>query len=280
MLITPQNQAPNTATPSANPADGKVQAGVETLLQGLGHTRARLAAAASAAGRSPQDVHLLAVSKQHSAEAIRALAGAGQRDFGESYPQEALPKIAALRELVGRPPVLPDSDAARASDQAVVVDSPSDDLVWHFIGQLQTNKTRAVAEHFQWVHALDRLKIAQRLNEQRPEALGRLNVCIQVKLAPEAGKGGIEPSDLPALAEEISRLPRLRLRGLMCLPPPQPTFDTQKPYFDSLAEHLHALQRRGFEVDTLSMGMSADLEAAVAAGATWVRIGTAIFGAR
>jgi pyridoxal phosphate enzyme (YggS family) len=281
MLITPQNQGPNTATPPSNPVKGAVL--------GLAHTRARLAAAARAAGRPPQEIHLLAVSKQQSVEAIRTLAEAGQRHFGESYSQEALPKIAALREPAQTAAAPPDrrpfSEAAQeaaqeAADQGGDSDSPPHDLVWHFIGQVQTNKTRVVAEHFQWVHTLDRVKIAQRLNDQRPEHLGPLNVCIQVKLAEESGKGGIDPQEIVTLAAAISPLPRLKLRGLMCLPPPQPTFETQKPYFDSLAEQLRALQRAGFEVDTLSMGMSDDVEAAVAAGATWVRIGTAIFGAR
>ena len=224
-----------------------------SLTAALTRTRARLANAAAASGRSIDDVRLLAVSKQQPVAAIRTLAAAGQKHFGESYPQEALPKLEELRD-------------------------PS--LVWHFIGQLQTNKTRAVAENFHWVHTVNRLKIAQRLNDQRPRHLDRLEVCIQVKLAEESGKGGVAPQDIVGLATAIVRLPQLRLRGLMCIPPPTDTFDAQKAYFDALAGHLRSLQQAGLDVDTLSMGMSTDLEAAVAAGATWVRIGTAIFGAR
>lgn len=177
----------------------------------------------------------------------------GQRDFGENYLQEALAKIDALSDL---------------------------DLVWHFTGQLQANKTRPVAEHFAWVHTLDRERIAVRLNDQRPHYAPALNVCIQVRLAEEPGKGGVAPSELLPLARRIRELPQLALRGLMCIPPPSQDFDTQRARFEELARYQRELIAAGFPLDTLSMGMSDDLEAAIAAGATWVRIGTAIFGAR
>lgn len=216
-------------------------------------TRTRIASAASKYGRAPDSVGLVAVSKTQPAEALRAIAEMGQRDFGENYLQEALPKLEALADL---------------------------ELVWHFTGQLQSNKTRAVAEHFAWVHTLDRERIAIRLNEQRPHHAPLLNVCIQVRLADEPGKGGIAPSELFALASRVRELPKLRLRGLMCIPPPSDTFDGQRGWFEQLARCRNDLSERGFELDTLSMGMSDDMEAAIAAGATWVRIGTALFGAR
>lgn len=216
-------------------------------------TRTRIATAAAQSGRLADSVRLVAISKGHPAAAIRALAGLGQRDFGENYLQEALPKLQALADLK---------------------------LTWHFTGQLQSNKTRAVAEHFDWVHTLDRERIARRLNEQRPYYAAPLNICVQVSLVPEPGKGGVPPADLLALAEQIVALPKLKLRGLMCIPPPRDTFEEQRELFERLAACQRQLQEAGFDVDTLSMGMSADLEAAVAAGATWVRIGTALFGER
>ncbi len=214
---------------------------------------ARIESAARRAGRDPATVMLLAVSKQHPAEAVRAAAAAGQRHFGENYPQEALAKIELLRDLP---------------------------LAWHFIGQLQSNKTREVAQAFQWVHTLDRAKIAERLSVQRPHYAGPLDVLLQVRLAEEAGKGGIEAAQVPALAEIVAGLPRLRLRGLMCIPPPQADESLQHEPFRRLRELLLDLNRGGHSLDTLSMGMSADLEAAIAEGATIVRVGTAIFGPR
>jgi pyridoxal phosphate enzyme (YggS family) len=196
---------------------------------------------------------LVAISKGHPASALRTVAGFGQRDFGENYLQEALPKIEALADL---------------------------SLTWHFTGQLQGNKTRTVAEHFQWVHTLDRERIAVRLNDQRPHYAPLLNVCLQVSLEDEPGKGGVPPEQLLELAQSVAKLPKLKLRGLMCIPPPRDTFDEQRAAFEQLAACQRRLVAAGFELDTLSMGMSADLEAAVAAGATWVRIGTAIFGLR
>lgn len=219
----------------------------------LAAVRARIAAAAQRAGREPGSVRLLAVSKQQQPEAVAAAADAGQREFGENYVREGVAKIEALR---GR------------------------DLCWHFIGQLQANKTRDVAAHFQWVHTLDRERIATRLDAQRPHYAPPLEVLLQVSLEAEPGKGGVEPASLPKLAEFVAGLPRLRLRGLMCIPPPATGEAEQRRPFARLRELLEALNARGHRLDTLSMGMSADLEAAVLEGATIVRVGTAVFGPR
>ena len=234
MLTGPQNSA------------AAVRAGLES-------TRKRIAAAARDAHRDPATVTLLAVSKQQSAEAVRAAFALGQRDFGENYVQEAVGKIDALADL---------------------------EIVWHFIGQLQSNKSRAVAERFHWVHTVDRERIARRLSEHRPHHASPLKVCLQVKLDPEPGKGGASLEELPALASAVAALPRLDLRGLMCIPEPRETASAQREVFQRLADALAALRALGHRLDTLSMGMSADLEAAVAAGATIVRVGTAIFGER
>jgi pyridoxal phosphate enzyme (YggS family) len=212
-----------------------------------------LAAAALGAGRAPESVRLLAVSKRQPVEAILVAAAAGQRDFGENFVQEGLSKIGA----VGR-----------------------DDLVWHFIGHLQTNKTRAVAEHFDWVHTVDRLKVAERLSRQRPAQAGDLNVCIQVNVDREAGKSGAMEEDLRVLAPSVAALPGLRLRGLMCIPAVHDTFEEQRRPFARLRRLLEELQESGLDLDTLSMGMSADYVAAIHEGATIVRIGTALFGER
>jgi hypothetical protein len=198
-------------------------------------------------------VRLLAVSKQQPAAVVRACAEAGQAEFGENYAGEALAKIEALRDLP---------------------------LTWHFIGRLQGNKTREVAGAFQWVHTLDRPRIAERLSAQRPHHAGPLDVLLQVKLADEPGKGGILPGEAPALADVVAGLPRLRLRGLMCIPEPATGEDAQRAPFRRLRELLQALRERGHALDTLSMGMSDDLEAAIAEGATIVRVGTAVFGPR
>jgi pyridoxal phosphate enzyme (YggS family) len=219
----------------------------------LRQTLTRIASAATRYGRGADSVGLVAISKGHPASAVRAVAAAGHRDFGENYLQEALPKLAELKDL---------------------------DLTWHFTGQLQSNKTRAVAEHFAWVHTLDRERIAIRLSEQRPHYAPPLQVCIQVRLEPEPGKGGVEPSEVLDLAQRVRTLPRLQLRGLMCIPPPNEDFETQRACFERLTRCLAELNAHGMALDTLSMGMSGDLEAAIAAGATWVRIGTAIFGER
>ncbi|ROR34490.1 YggS family pyridoxal phosphate-dependent enzyme [Inmirania thermothiophila] len=225
----------------------------EHIRAGLERVRARIAAAAAAAGRDPAAIRLVAVSKTHPAEAVAAAADAGQRDFGESYVQEAAGKIDAL---AGR------------------------DLVWHFIGPIQSNKTRAIAARFHWVHGVDRIKVAERLSAQRPQGLPPLEVCIQVNVSGEATKSGCSPEALPALAEAVARLPRLRLRGLMAIPAPCDDPEAQRRPFRRLRELLEGLRARGLALDTLSMGMSDDLEAAVAEGATVVRIGTAIFGLR
>lgn len=212
-----------------------------------------MATAARNTGRDPSELRLIAVSKRHPASAIRQALDCGQRDFGENFLQEALDK---QNELAGLP------------------------LSWHFIGRIQSNKTRPIAEHFDWVHTVDRLKIAERLSEQRPAGLPPLNLCIQVNVGDPEHKGGIDPAGLPELARNISRLPGLRLRGLMCLPPESDDAATQRGYFRLLAELKNSLESAGFELDTLSMGMSGDLESAVAEGATMLRIGTAVFGPR
>ncbi len=212
-----------------------------------------LAKAAAEAMRPADHIRLLAVSKKKPLEAILAAATAGQRDFGENFVQEAVSKIAECER---------------------------DDLIWHFIGHLQANKTRVVAENFQWVHTVDRLKIARRLSEQRPYHAGDLNICIEVNVDAEENKSGVSPIDLPELAAAIAELPRLRLRGLMCLPAIRHGFDEQRKPFAALREMMESLQACGLALDTLSMGMSADYAAAIHEGATIVRIGTALFGAR
>ncbi|WP_029001548.1 YggS family pyridoxal phosphate-dependent enzyme [Azohydromonas australica] len=225
------------------------------IAHNLQHTRERIAAACAAAGRSTDGVTLLAVSKTFGAEDVREAHAAGQRAFGENYVQEALDKIAALADL-------------RAG------------LEWHLIGPLQSNKTRVVAESFDWVHSVDRLKVAERLSVQRPESLPPLQVCLQVNVSGEASKSGVPPAEVAALAVQVARLPRLRLRGLMSIPEPAADVEAQRAPHRVLRALLDELRGQGLALDTLSMGMSADLEAAVAEGATIVRIGTAIFGGR
>lgn len=215
----------------------------------------RIEQACSVHHRTQGSVSLLAVSKTFGAEAVREAFAAGQRQFGENYVQEALDKIAALGDV-------------RAQ------------LQWHLIGPLQSNKTRLVAEQFDWVQTVDRLKIAQRLSEQRPADLPPLNVLIQVNTSGEASKSGAEPAEVGALAQAVVALPRLRLRGLMALPAPSPDPAVQHQAHHGLKVLFDELISQGFELDTLSMGMSADLEAAIAEGATMVRVGTAIFGRR
>lgn len=220
----------------------------------LQFVRTRIARAAERAGRDPGSIRLLAVSKQQPVALVRAAAAAGQTEFGENYVQEGADKVAALADLPG--------------------------LVWHFIGQLQGNKTREVAERFDWVHAVDRERIASRLSAQRPHDAAPLQVLLQVRLVDEPGKGGVTPAEAPALAAAVTALPQLRLRGLMCIPPPAADEEAQRRPFRQLRELLESLDAAGHRLDTLSMGMSDDLEAAVLEGATIVRVGTAIFGRR
>lgn len=224
-----------------------------TIAENLQGVTARIARAAVAAGRDPLEVALVAVSKTFPTQCIAEARAAGQRAFGENYLQEALAKQAAL------------ADAS---------------LEWHFIGPIQSNKTRAIAERFAWVHGVDRLKIAERLSASRPAGLPPLNVLLQVNLDAEDTKGGVAPAELTALAQAVARLPRLTLRGLMAIPRPEADFAAQRRAFARLRELRDALAATGLALDTLSMGMSADLEAAVAEGSTLVRVGTAIFGER
>ena len=223
------------------------------IANNLQQLRARLQQACAQAGRAPQDVTLLAVSKTFGADAVLEAYAAGQHAFGENYIQEAVEKITALRHLP---------------------------LQWHCIGPIQSNKTRPVAEHFDWVHTVDRLKIAQRLSEQRPAHLAPLQVCIQVNVDGGPTKSGVAPHDALALARQVADLPRLQLRGLMCIPEPAPDFVAACAVFARARALFDAIIVAGVPLDTLSMGMSADLEAAVHAGSTMVRVGTAIFGGR
>jgi pyridoxal phosphate enzyme (YggS family) len=219
----------------------------------LARVHARIAAAAAAAGRAADEVMLLAVSKTKPVEDVLAACQAGQHAFGENYLQDALPKIEALRDKA---------------------------IEWHFIGRLQSNKTAEISRHFAWVHGLDSLRHARRLNGQRPPDLPPLQVCLQVNLSGEDSKGGVTPADLPQLAQAVGALPHLRLRGLMTMPDPNSTPATQRAAFARLRELRDTLRAEGLALDTLSMGMSADMEAAIAEGATIVRIGTDIFGPR
>ncbi len=224
---------------------------MSTIAENIAKLGERIREAAQASQRDFSQVGLLAVSKTKPADAIREAHAAGLRDFGENYLQEALSKQAELTDLP---------------------------LIWHFIGPIQSNKTKAIAEHFDWVHSVDRLKIAQRLSEQRPAHLPPLNVCLQVNVSGEASKSGCTPQDLPALAAAVAQLPGLELRGLMAIPEPTDDYCAQHEAFATVRTLQAALNMPA--LDTLSMGMSHDLEAAVAEGATWVRIGTALFGAR
>jgi len=223
---------------------------MSTIAGNIAQVEARIRAAALAVQRKVTSIHLLAVSKTKPAAALREAYAAGVRDFGENYLQEARAKQVELADLP---------------------------LCWHFIGPIQSNKTRDIAEHFAWVHSVDRLKIAQRLSEQRPEDLPPLNICIQVNVSGEASKSGCTPADLPALAAAISALPRVKLRGLMAIPEPTEDRTEQDAAFATVRTLQESLN---MGLDTLSMGMSHDLESAIAQGATWVRIGTALFGAR
>jgi pyridoxal phosphate enzyme (YggS family) len=227
--------------------------GPQNLTVQVSRIRTQIAAAARAAERDPDSVTLVAVTKDKAAGYVRAAATLGVTDFGENYVKEALAKMDELDNLPVR---------------------------WHFIGALQSNKTRPVAERFSWVHSVDRMSVARRLSEQRPFHAPSLNVCIQVALVDEANKGGVAPAALAELAHAVAMLPRLKLRGLMCLPPLLPAESAQRALFAQLRRHLEELNSEGLGLDTLSMGMSADFQAAIAEGATHVRIGTALFGSR
>ena len=226
-----------------------------TIAAKLQHVRARIATACQQAGRDVQDVTLLAVSKTFGPDAVRAAAAAGQRDFGENYIQEGVDKIAALADLRGQ-------------------------LRWHCIGPIQSNKTRLVAEQFDWAHGVDRLKTAERLSAQRPPGLPPLNLCLQVNIDGGPTKSGVAPAEALALARAVAALPRLRLRGLMTIPEPAPDFEAARAVHASTRALFDQMNAAGLGLDTLSMGMSDDLEAAIAAGSTLVRVGSAIFGAR
>ena len=239
--------------PDARKLEPDLSGAAGTPCERLQAVQARIAAAVAEAGRDAATLRMLAVSKTFDAAAVRELAACGQRAFGENYVQEALDKQAALQDLP---------------------------LEWHFIGPIQSNKTRAIAAHFSWVHSVDRLKIAERLSAQRTPGRPPLQVCIEVNVSGEASKGGVTPADLPALAGAIAILPGLQLRGLMAIPAPTPDVSAQRAAFRQVREQFDALRARGHALDTLSMGMSGDLEAAILEGATIVRIGTALFGER
>ena len=224
-----------------------------SIADNLAQVHAQIHAACQAAGRADASVRLLAVSKTWGADAVRAAHAAGQTAFGENYIQEAVDKITVLRDLP---------------------------LEWHCIGPIQSNKTRLVAEHFDWVHSIDRLKIAQRLSEQRPASLPPLQVCIQVNVDGGVTKSGVAPQDLPALAQAVAALPNLQLRGLMTIPEPAESPEAARAVHRQARQLLASLQAQGLTLDTLSMGMSADMEAAIWEGSTMVRVGTAIFGKR
>jgi PLP dependent protein len=227
---------------------------MDTIAANLQAVRARIAAACQQAGRNVTDVQLLAVSKTFGPNAVRAAYAGGQRAFGENYIQEGIDKIAALQDLP--------------------------DLEWHCIGPVQSNKTRLVAAHFHWVQSIDRLKTAQRLSEQRPAPLAPLQVCIQVNLDGGLNKAGVPPSEAAALARDLAALPRLQLRGIMCIPEPATDFIAASAVFTRAKGLFDQLKQQHVQMDTLSMGMSADLEAAVVSGSTMLRVGTGVFGER
>jgi pyridoxal phosphate enzyme (YggS family) len=230
---------------------------MSTIAHNLQAVDASIRAAASAVGRTRAEVQLLAVSKTFPAEIILEAIAAGQTAFGENYLQEALDKIAAVSAAL-----------------------PGRAIEWHFIGPIQSNKTRPIAANFDWVHTVERFKIAQRLSEQRPEGSAPLNICLQVNISGEASKSGVAAAELPELARLVAQLPRLRLRGLMAIPEPEPDVARQRVAFARLRMLANDLRAEGIVLDTLSMGMSADMPAAVAEGATIVRVGSAIFGSR
>ncbi len=226
---------------------------MSNIADNLNKVQARVATALENSSNRPNSVQILAVSKKQTTDAIRELAALDMHDFGENYLQDALPKLEQLADL---------------------------DLYWHFIGHIQTNKTRQVAQHFDWVHSVDRLKIARRLNDQRPDELAPLNVCVQVNISEEESKDGVAPNAAEQLAREVAELPRLKLRGLMAIPRASDDYEQQVQAFTELKSLFDRLNTDGLQLDTLSMGMSHDLEAAIAAGATMLRVGQALFGPR
>ncbi len=227
---------------------------MNAIINQLIAVRKRIESAVLESGRKKGSVRLLAVSKTRTAAELLKVYEKDQRDFGENYLQEALDKQVALKEC---------------------------DITWHFIGPIQSNKTRAIAENFEWVHSVDRLKIARRLSEQRPKEMGALNICLQVNISNEASKSGVSLLELPALAKAVAELPNIQLRGLMAIPAKSSRNDeVQRAPFAQLKEALEKIKEQGYAVDTLSMGMTADLEVAISEGATWVRVGRAIFGER
>ncbi len=230
---------------------------MSTIAQNMQAVEASIVAAANAAGRDRADVQLLAVSKTFPPEAVLEAVAAGQLAFGENYLQEALDKMTSVGAAL-----------------------PGRQLEWHFIGPIQSNKTRPIAANFDWVHTVERLKIAQRLAEQRPAERGPLNICLQVNISGEASKSGVHPDELPELARQVLLLPQLRLRGLMAIPEAESDQTRQRAAFAALRMLAESLRKQGIALDTLSMGMSADLAAAVAEGSTMVRVGSAIFGSR
>ena len=230
---------------------------MSTITSNLQAVQQQIADAAHTAQRPPSQIQLLAVSKTFDAHAVLDAAQAGQRAFGENYLQEAIDKIALTQQL-----------------------APDLGLEWHFIGPIQSNKTRQIAQHFAWVHAVDRLKIAERLSEQRPADFPPLNICLQINISGEASKSGATPDQALDLAQQIARLPHLRLRGLMAIPEPLPTLELQRAPYRQMKLLQDQLNEHGLQLDTLSMGMSADLAAAILEGSTIVRIGSAIFGNR
>jgi len=226
---------------------------MQNIEKNLARIKQQIEQAATDFDRKTSNISLLAVSKRKPASDLRSAYNYGQRDFGENFLQEAQQKMRELADL---------------------------DIVWHFIGPVQSNKTRALAESFDWVHCVDRVKIAQRLNNHRPESMPPLNICIQVNIDLEASKSGVAPDDIIALAEAIRHLPQIKLRGLMTIPAQRSDFKSQREPFAKLKQALQDLQQHGLDCDTLSMGMSHDMQAAIAEGSTLVRIGTAIFGER
>ncbi len=230
---------------------------MSTIAPKLQAVDASIVAAAAACGRDPKTVQLLAVSKTFGADAVLEAIAAGQTAFGENYLQEGVDKIAQVAQAL-----------------------PGRAIEWHFIGPIQSNKTRPIAANFSWVHTVERLKIAQRLSEQRPPELGSINICLQVNISGEASKSGVSPEELPELARQVATLPNLRLRGLMAIPEPEDDPVRQRAAFARVRGLFEQLRANGLDLDTLSMGMSGDMAAAIAEGATIVRIGTAIFGSR